>query len=76
MPRLYFQESGETIGEINQDQLQFLIDQLEEEDTEDQDYYVNRDTLEMFREAGCDEALLDMLTKAMGEAEDIDIAWE
>jgi hypothetical protein len=76
MPRLFFQESGETIGEINQDQLQFLIDQLEEEDTADQDYYVNRDTLEMFREAGCDEALMDMLTKAMGESEDIDIAWE
>jgi processive 1,2-diacylglycerol beta-glucosyltransferase len=76
MPRLFFQESGETIGEISQDQLQFLIDQLEEEDTTDQDYYVNRDTLDMFREAGCDEALLDLLTKAMGEAEDIDIAWE
>jgi processive 1,2-diacylglycerol beta-glucosyltransferase len=76
MPRLYFQESGETIGEISQDQVQFLIDQLEEEDTEDKDYYLNRDTLEMFREAGCDSALLDMLTKAMGEAEDIDIAWE
>ncbi len=76
MPRLYVQTSGETIGEINDQQLQFLVDHLEEEDTTDQDYYINRATLEMFRDEGCDAALLDMLTKAMGDDEEMDIAWE
>lgn len=76
MPRLYKQDSGDTIGDISAEQLQFLIDQLEEEDTEDKDYYINRATLDMFRDRGCDTELLEMLTSAMGEADDLDIAWE
>lgn len=76
MPRLYKQTSGETIGEINAEQLQFLIDQLEEEDTKDRDYFISQATLEMFRDRGCDTELMNMLVKAMGDAEDLDIAWE
>jgi hypothetical protein len=76
MPRLYFPDSGETIGEISGEQLQFLIDQLEEENLDDQDYYINQDTIEMFRERGCDAELLGLLEKAIGDQEDIDIAWE
>jgi hypothetical protein len=76
MPRLYFPDSGTTIGEISDEQLQFLIDQLEEESLDDQDYYINQDTIEMFRERGCDEELLALLESAIGDKEDIDIAWE
>jgi processive 1,2-diacylglycerol beta-glucosyltransferase len=76
MPRLYLQKSGETIGEITAEQLQFLIDQLEEEDTKDQDYYISRATLEMFRDRGCDTELLDLLAGAMGDGDEIDVAWE
>jgi processive 1,2-diacylglycerol beta-glucosyltransferase len=76
MPRLYFPDSGETIGEISDEQLQFLIDQLEEESLDDQDYYINQETIEMFRERGCDEELLGLLQNAIGDKEDIDIAWE
>jgi len=76
MPRLYNVDSGETIAEISDDQLQFLIDELEEETEDDQDYYLDRDTLDLLRERGGDPALLDILTKAMGDAEDLEIAWE
>ena len=76
MPRLYFQASGQTIGDINQDQLKFLIDHLEEEHTKDQDYYINRATLDSFRDANCDPALLTLLTDALGTDDDMDIAWE
>jgi hypothetical protein len=30
----------------------------------------------MFRERGCDEELLGLLQNAIGDKEDIDIAWE
>ena len=56
MARLYRVDNGETIGQINDKQLQFLVDMLEEEDEEDQDYYIDADTLELFSDNGCDPA--------------------
>lgn len=75
MPELYHQHTGEAIGQISDDQLQFLVDQLEEEDTKDQDYYISRDTIQMFKDKDGDEALISMLEKALGDKEDIDVAW-
>jgi hypothetical protein len=76
MPRLFRLDNGETIGQITAVQLQFLVDQLEEEDAEDTDYYVDRDTLEMFSDNGADPDLIAMIEKAMGDDDDIDIAWD
>ena len=44
---VFDKQSGVQIGSITEAQLQFLIDQLEEEHEKDQDYYINRATLEM-----------------------------
>ena len=68
-------ENNQKIGAISEDQLQFLIDQLEEEDNKDQDYYVNRDTLELLKENGADSQLIKMLTEALGSKDDLDIIW-
>jgi hypothetical protein len=77
MARLYRVDSGDTIGTINEKQLQFLIDMLEEEDEDDQDYFIDQDTLELFSDNGCDPELLAMLEGAMEEGEEgVDIAWE
>jgi hypothetical protein len=76
MPRLFRLDNNETIGTITAAQLQFLVDQLEEEDSEDTDYYIDRDTLELLSDNGADPDLLAMIEKAMGDDDDIDIAWE
>lgn len=76
MPKLYFVDSGQTIGDITRDQLQFLIDQLEEEDTQDRDYHISRDTLQVFKDADGPAELIAMLERALGDAEDMDIAWK
>lgn len=76
MPRLYLPDTGETIGDISDEQLDFLIDNLEEESDDDRDYYINQDTLDMFQEQGGDPALIALLRRALGDREDIDIAWE
>ena len=68
-------ENNQKIGAISEEQLQFLIDQLEEEDNKDQDYYVNRDTLELLKENGADSQLIKMLTEALGSKDDLDIIW-
>lgn len=77
MPRLYRVDNNETIGQISDKQLQFLVDMLEEEDQDDQDYYINQDTLELFSDNNCDPELLALLEGALEDGEDgIDVAWE
>ena len=67
--------NNQKIGSIDEDQLKFLIDQLEEEDSNDQDYYVSRDTIELLKEKGADSQLIKMLTEALGNKNDLDIIW-
>jgi processive 1,2-diacylglycerol beta-glucosyltransferase len=74
--RLTDKETGRPIGEISEEHLRFLIDQLEEETEEDRDYYLNRDTLDSFREKGIDAALLEMLERAMGDRKEMEIVWK
>lgn len=76
MPRLMRIDTGDEIGEITAAHLSFLVEQLEEEHEEDQDYFIDRDTLELLSDNGCDPELLAMLEKAMGDDDSMDIAWE
>jgi hypothetical protein len=76
MPRLIRISTGDAIGDITDKQLAFLVEQLEEEHDEDQDYYVDRDTLELMSDNGIDPELLAMLEKALGDDDSMDIAWE
>jgi hypothetical protein len=76
MPKLTRIDTGEDIGTINDKQLAFLVEQLEEEHEEDQDYFIDRETLELMSDNGADPELLAMLEKAMGDDDEMDIAWE
>ncbi len=76
MPRLTRIDTGNEIGTITDVQLAFLVEQLEEEHEEDQDYYIDKETLELMSDNGCDPELLVMLEKALGDDEHMDIVWE
>jgi hypothetical protein len=76
MPRLIRLDSGDEIGTINDTQLKFLVDQLEEEHDDDKDYFVDRDTLELLSDNGADPELLALLEKGMGDDDEMNIAWE
>ena len=76
MPLLTRIDTDQEIGQITDKQLAFLVEQLEEEHDEDQDYYIDRETLELLSDNGCDPELLALLEKAMGRDEEMDIAWE
>jgi hypothetical protein len=76
MPRLFRLDNNETIGTITAVQLKFLVDQLEEEDSEDTDYFIDRDTLELLSDNGADPELIALIEKAMGDDDEIDVAWE
>lgn len=76
MPRLTRLDTGDPIGEITDAHLAFLVEQLEEEHDDDQDYYLDKDTLELLSDNGGDPELLAMLEKAMGDDDSMTIAWE
>jgi hypothetical protein len=75
MIELRDKEKGLVLGTISEEDLQFLIDHLEEESEDDVDYYINRTTLDMFKEQGADSTLLDLLENALGDREDMEIEW-
>ncbi len=67
---------GNEIGIITEDQVQFLIDNLEEEGFEDHDYYIDSESLSFFAENDCDDELLAMLTDALEGRVNIDVRYE
>jgi hypothetical protein len=75
MIRLRNKETGSDLGSITEEELQFLIDNLEEEWEEDQDYYLNRQTLEMLKGSGASPSLAQILERAMGERNDVEVEW-
>jgi hypothetical protein len=76
MPRLIRIDTDDDIGTINDVQLKFLVEQLEDEHDEDQDYFIDRETLELMSDNGADPELLAMLEKAIGDDDEMRIAWE
>jgi hypothetical protein len=76
MINLKNKETGESIGSISEENLQYLIDELEEENDEDKDYWLNRAELEVLAEQGADPALIAMLESALGDNDDVEIIWE
>ena len=68
-------ETGGHIGRISEADLQFLMDQLEEESDADQDYYFDRPTIEMLAGAGARAGLVDLLRRALGSRDGAEIRW-
>ena len=75
MITLYDNETGDKLGTINEEELQFLQTNLEEEWLEDKDYYINVATLDMFAERGVDDALLNVLRQGLSGRDEMEIRW-
>ena len=76
MVDLYDAASNRLVGEISDDELQFLADALEEESTEDRDYYIESGTIEMLEGQGASGHLLDTLRRAVGLHEGVELRWQ
>lgn len=75
MINLREKDTNRSLGTITEIQLQFLIDQLEEEGTEDQDYAISSLLLDSFAAEGADPELVSLLRNALGEQDEIEIVW-
>ncbi|HUS28234.1 MAG TPA: hypothetical protein VMZ53_06990 [Kofleriaceae bacterium] len=76
MPRLVRLDTGDEIGKIDDKQLAFLVEQLEEEHDDDKDYFIDRETLELLSDNGADPELLGLLEKGLAGDDEMDISWE
>ena len=56
--------------------LQVLADHMEEESSDDQDYYIQRETIGVIGDGQATEHLLMLLRKALGDADGVEIRWE
>jgi hypothetical protein len=68
--------TGKFLGNISEEELAFLIDQLEEEYEKDQDYWLHRIQIEAFKENDADPHLIKLLEDALGENDEMEIIWE
>lgn len=76
MVQLFDARTGTQIGNVTEAHLAFMRAQLEEESVDDQDYYINAATLDLFEGRGADPALVSLLRQALGTRDDMDIRWE
>jgi hypothetical protein len=73
---LYEKDSNRLLGSINEAQLQVLIEQLEEEWGEDQDYAITPLLVEMFENENVDQELVSLLKEALGNKPEVEVIWK
>ena len=76
MIEIFDRETGSKLGRISEEQLDFLIANLEEESNRDQDYYIDGATIEGLVGKGMDGELTDLLKKTLGKRAGMEIIWE
>ncbi len=66
----------EIVGTITENQLDFLMENLEEEFEEDEEYFLDADTIDYLKEQGADNDLIAVLEKALAGTQDgVDILY-
>lgn len=74
--RLIDKTTGALIGNISDEDMQFLMDYLEEESSRDRDYFIDIATVDMLDGNGASPTMVAMLRLAVGSSDGIDINWE
>ena len=73
---LYNNTTGELLGPITEADLKVLVDALEEESTEDRDYFIDAATIDVIADGRATEHLVGLLRMALGTSNGVDIRWE
>ena len=75
MINLREKDTNRELGSISEAQFQFLVDQLEEESMEDNDYAISKTMLDYFESQGADPELVSLLRNALAGRDEMDIVW-
>ena len=73
---LYNATTNQLLGSITEADLKVLVDALEEEGLYDQDYYIDRATIDVIADGKATEHLLGLLRKALAAGDGVDIRWQ
>ena len=73
---VYNDATNQLIGSITEPELQVLVDHLEEESTEDTDYYIDAGTIDLLANGAATDHLIQLLRTALGTADGVDIRWQ
>jgi hypothetical protein len=73
---LYNAATNQLLGSITEADLQVLIDGLEEESSEDRDYYIDQATIDMLGDGRPSDHLLGILRSAIGSGDGVEIRWQ
>jgi hypothetical protein len=73
---LYNAATNQLIGTVTEADLQVLIDVLEEESSQDQDYYIGQATIDLLADRRAPTHLLGLLRTAIGSSDGVDIRWQ
>ena len=76
MIHLYNDKTNQLLGSITEADLRVLQDALEEKSSDDQDYYIDRATIDVIGDGRATDHLLKVLREALGSGDSIDIRWE
>jgi len=76
MTSLYLKPGNQKLADLIDNDLLCMQNVMEEESSKDRDYFIDLSTVEMLRNAGATEGLVEVLTKAIGESEGIDVEWK
>lgn len=73
---LYDASSNALIGNITEADLKVLVDRLEEESAADQDYYIDRATIDYLADGTASNHLVSLLRAALGDKDGVDLRWQ
>lgn len=75
MPELYLKNDNRHLGHITDHELEFLMAQLEEEDSQDEDYTIDRMTLDYLKANGLSANVAKLLEEALGAKDEVEIRY-
>jgi hypothetical protein len=75
MINLFDKESNAFLGSVTEEQFKLMTDLLEEESTDDKDYYLDQATIDLLEENGADAALVTLLRNVLGPREGVEVRW-
>jgi hypothetical protein len=76
MLKIFNKTTGEFIGRIDEADLEFLANELEEESIHDTDYYIRAETVDEFERRGASARLVELLRGGLRNENAIEIRWE
>lgn len=76
MPRLFLKDGNRLLGVVSDADVKLLVDELEETELADDDYFIDGPTVDILEAAGASGALVSLLRGAIGSSDGIDVRWE